>query len=166
MSAPVVLQIRYSGNLVSALITSSPWDCAMAVYPDYGGVPYRPQFNLDILQIPNLDGARYRVGGAHFPVFRLVTITPVWDYIAGLMIARDMETTRGDKVILQRSGIVNGGIDHECEVISCISKPSAMRVLGANASSVTGPNSPPGDAITSGAGGSIDTLWTLQVLAQ
>ena len=154
--AAIVLTIRYNGSLGPALVNTAPWTCAYASYPDRGGIAWSPQFNLDVLQPKNVDGARYRTAGTHFPVFKLLTITPTLDYMGAMLTARQMELSKGETVFID-----NGVFQYECAVIDCRAVANAKRVLG------WASTAPPGELdspVGGGALGSIDTEWTLQVI--
>ena len=80
MTAPIVATVEYTDTQVDDQITTSPWNLVGVIFPERGSVPNKPQFHLDILQPPNVDGARYRIGGAHFPQFKLMGIVATGSY--------------------------------------------------------------------------------------
>ena len=47
MAVTSVIDIAYAGTLIAEQITTSPWACVYANYPDRGGIPYSPQFDLE-----------------------------------------------------------------------------------------------------------------------
>jgi len=157
MTATSVIDITYAGSLLAGQITTSPWSCVYAHYPDRGGIAYSPQFELDVLQPKNVDGARYRVSGAHFPVFKLMTITPATTYLGAQSLARQMELAKGDFVRITD----NGGNFEDVMVIEVRAVANAKRVIGATASGLGG-SVPLGVAATANA--SVDAEWTLQVI--
>ena len=150
----IVLTISYAGSLGTDRVNTSPWLCAYAAYPDRGGIPWAPQFELDVLQPKNVDGARYRTSGAHFPMFKLLTVVPANDYYSAQTVARQMELAKGENVYLD-----NGWFTAVCAVIDCRSVANVKRVLGWNAAAGENP-------VVSSALGSVDTEWTLQVIPQ
>lgn len=142
--------IKYIGTLIPDQITTSPWSCVTAIYPDRGGIPYKPQFNLEVLQPINLDGARYRVAGAHFPVFKLLTITPVASYLEAIRVAREMELCKGEFVRVTQLHVGSSTFEdfEDVVVIDVRAVSNAKRVLGVGPTLLA----------------SVDTEWTLQVI--
>jgi len=159
------LTVAYDGTLIASRIPAKQWDMVGATYSDRGGIPYNAQFNLEVLQSPNLDAARYRVGGAKFPIFKVLTIFPEISYTAACNTARMMELCKGDMVKLT-TGVGNTAITKRCVVIDCVANANAKRVLNGTAliQDAGGPPGAPGGAQTTVA--SVDTSWTLQVIAQ
>ena len=153
--------IEYTGSLVTEQVTTSPWTCSSAIYPDRGGIPYMPQFNLEVLQPINLDGARYRVAGAHFPVFMLLTVTPVISYQEATRIARQMELCKGETVRITQmhQGTSTYEDFEDVAVIDVRAVSNAKRVLGASGNGGVG-----GSPVDSALLACVDTEWTLQVI--
>ncbi len=156
MTARNVLQIEYGGDLIADQITTGPWLAVSAIIPERGWIPGKPQFHLDVLQPVNVDGARYRVGGAHFPQFRLITVVPAVSFTLASSIAREHELCKGDQVFVT-SLVLDDESTYTCQAIDVRSIPSAKRVLGANAGE---------GAWQSTALASVDTEWMLQVIAR
>ena len=153
----IVAQITYKGTLVSDQITTAPWNCVYISWPERGGIPYMPQFELDVLQPRNVDGARYRVAGSHFPVFKMLTITPADTYLSAQTIAREMELCKGEFIDVALIALGSGIYESVC-VINCKAFANVKRVLGATAyGGGSGPASTAAQA-------SVDTEWTLQVI--
>lgn len=161
MSLTPVLKITYAGDILTDVVTTSPWESVTAVFPEYGGIPYMPQFHLDVLQPVNMDGARYRIGGSHFPRFTLVTIFPAVDYTSAQIMARDMEAIKGEPVTLDTVEFTQV----RCQVINVRAVASGKQVINAiargNSQSVPG-----GGAFQQTAYASVDAQWTLQVVAE
>ena len=156
MTAPVVATVTYAGTVLAGdQIASSPWDCVGCLFPDQGSPATKPQFELDVLQPVNVDGARYRVGGAHFPPFRMVTIMASDNFPTAASVAREIELTKGDNITIE---LLSTGRTETCVVLSVRSVPNASRVL--NAASSVGFSG----TISTDTAASIDTFWTLQVV--
>jgi hypothetical protein len=164
---PKLATIAYTGTLLTGQITTSPWDAWGVFFPDRGSVPLKPQFHLDILQPMNVDGARYRVSGAHFPTFKMLTITPAADFTSARKIAREMELVKGETITLQFGTFWSAAESLiTLRVIDVVSLPSAKQVIGATSSSGTGQQGPPGGgAVTTPSVSSVDTMWTCQAFA-
>lgn len=157
----ILATVTYVPGILEGRITSSPWQSVSALFPQRGSVPSSPQFSLEVLQPDNLDGARYRVGGAHFPQFTMTTIVPTSTFISANTIAREMELLKGEFIDLN---IVATGATHRCAVIDVVATPTAKRVIGAVAQ---GGGGLPGQGANNVAAlACVDTLWTLQVVAQ
>jgi len=127
---PVLLTVKYEGSLLTDVLTTSSWDCVHMQVQGHGALPVRPQFHLDVLTSKNIDGARYRIGGSHFPTFRMTTIVAVQDFKSAQIVARDMESIKGEKVRL--SSVEVDGFDSLCWVIDVISQASPKRVVNAS----------------------------------
>lgn len=154
----IVLTVDLSSLSSTGVITTAPWDCYGAVFPDHGGVPDLPQPAVEILQPPNVDGSRYRTGGLHYMRFRLAAIVAAANYARAQEIAREMEFTKGR--YLSISGLVaNAPLVY---AIDCVANANAKRVVGASAT--VGNGGVPGGGAATGEGlASVDVLWTLQV---
>lgn len=159
--------ITYSGTLLTGQITTGGWAAWGVAFPERGSVPLKPQFHLDILQPTNVDGARYRVAGAHFPTFKMVTIVPCSDFTSARKVAREMELVKGETITLQFGAFWSAAESAiQLRVIDCIAIPSAKQVIGATGASGTGQQGPPGGgAITTASLASVDTMWTCQAFA-
>lgn len=157
MAANFVVFIEYAGDILSDQITSGPWHSVYANYPEHGGIPYKPQFDMDVLQPRNVDGARYRILGAHFPVFRLRTIVPVTTFSYARLVAREHELCKGDQINIVDTQDVDVGDASavRCQVLDVTAVASAKRVLGAT--TVDGAEWGTPDSY-----GCVDTEWTLQ----
>lgn len=151
---PVVATITYAGSQIGAdVITTSPWSVHGITFPEHGSPAWLPQFHLDVLQTSNIDGARYRIGGSHFPAFACKTIVPAYDYSEADNIARQMEAIRGDVVKMYFLGY-----EYRLQVLECVAKPNAARVVGASA----GNPSFGGGAVSAASWASVDTDWKFQ----
>lgn len=140
--------IAPTGTALAGVIASAPWTLDGWSIPDYGSVPFYPRYEVDVLQPRNLDGARYRLGGAHYPTFRMRTITGVSGFAAARSVARDMEVVTGDYVSVTL--VVGDATEtHTCVVLTCSAVANAKRVIG---------------AVFSGgsSSASVDALWTMQ----
>lgn len=159
--------LTYSGTLLTGQLTTSPWAAWGVSFPERGSVPLKPQFHLDILQPMNVDGARYRVAGAHFPQFKMVTVVPCADFTTARKIAREMELIKGETMTLQFGAFWSAAeAAIQLRIIDVTSAPSAKQVIGATSSSGTGQQGPPGGgAITSQSLACVDTIWTCQAFA-
>lgn len=168
--------ISYVGTLVTDQLISGPWPIYWYSFPSHGAVPFRPQFALDILQPPNVDGARYRIGGAHFPTFTMNTICAAGSYGQASEIARDHETLKGDRIQIDLDGDYN--TPRTCVVLNCRAVPNAKRIIGATStirlakklSGTSGieylPIGGPGGATEGDAYACVDTEWLLQVVPE
>jgi hypothetical protein len=166
MSARVVASITYAGTLLSDLMTTPPWACVGAQFPDSGGVQDKPQFTLDVLEPVNVDGVRYRVGGAHFPRFRVRTVVACSSFVSAKTVAREHDLCKGEPISLSVSE--PGSADAPstafmCYVLDVRAIANASRVLGASAVVAGSGGVPGGGASDTAALASVDTEWTLQV---
>jgi len=148
--------VTFTGTVVTDQLTTGPWVLYGVQFPDYGAVPFMPLFEVDVLQPVNVDGARYRLGGAHFPTFRMLTVCAARDYSQASRIAREHEMTMGDFVSVDINNDYN--TPRTCAVVRCRSVPNARRIIGATASD--------GTSVSAEALASVDTEWTLQVIAE
>lgn len=178
MTVPFVAEISYAGTLISEQITTSPWQMVNVQFPQTGSIPDKPQFHLDILQPANLDSARYRVGGAHFPPFKMFTIMPVADFGTARVLARQIELTRGDfvtvKIFVTGSSNIDGASSNDtvnafdqttwrCVVLDVRSVANSKRVIGATTAPISGIPVDGGEVdFASDATACVDTEWTLQ----
>jgi hypothetical protein len=142
------------------LITSAPWSLYGAVFPDRGGVPDLPQYAVEVLRPANVDGARYRTGGMHYPEFRLAGIIAASTYDSAKAIAREVEATKGRYIVL--SGLL---ANSTVFCVDCVALANAKRVVGATGSSAGPDTVPGGGAAESSALASVDVMWTLQAVA-
>ncbi len=162
----VVATITYNGALLTGRLQTSPWQAIMARFPEYGSPPTSPQLSSETLQPDNVDGARYRVGGAHWPIFQMLTITPAADFPSARVIARDMELIRGEPIIYRGTDVFQGvELELLFQVLDIRALANAGRPLGASVGAVGGINGPPGGGAqpTAGALASVDAMWTCQV---
>jgi hypothetical protein len=164
---PLLATISYTGTLLTGQVTTSPWPAWGVVFPERGSVPLKPQFHLDVLQPMNVDGARYRVSGAHFPQFRMVTVSPAADFATARKMAREMELIKGETLSILFGPFWSAAeAPISLRVIEVISVPSAKQIIGATSSSGTGQQGPPGGgAVTVTSTASVDTVWTCQAYA-
>lgn len=164
MSSPAA--IAYAGTLLGDQLKTSPWAFVSAMFPDHGSPCDKPQFALDVLQPQNVDGARYRVGGMHFPQFKMVGITVAADFASARNVARQMEQCKGDMVSLATT--IGAAAQWRCAVIDVRAVPSGKRIVGATAPQNQGGGGsvqpPGGGALQVAAMASIDSEWTLQVI--
>jgi hypothetical protein len=151
MATPTIATITYAGSVFGSSILTSPWAAVGCVFPGRGGIPTSPQFSGEVLQPMNVDGARYRVAGAHFPPFKMLTIVGAVDYFTANSMAREMELTKGDFITVEFSGQ-----SATLFVIDCKAIPSAKQILGSTAAYTFG---------TQASNASIDTEWDLQVVS-
>jgi hypothetical protein len=164
---PQLATITYSGTLLTGQVTTSPWPCWGVVFPERGSVPLKPQFHLDVLQPMNVDGARYRVSGAHFPTFKMVSVSPAADFATARKMAREMELIKGETIVLL-FGVFWSAAEApiSLRVVDVVSVPSAKVIVGATSSSGTGQQGPPGGgAVIVPSSASVDTMWTCQAFA-
>lgn len=154
MATPTVATITYAGSVFGNAIASSPWAAVGCIFPGRGGIPTSPQFSGEVLQPMNVDGARYRVAGAHFPVFKMVTVVGAVDYPTANDMAREMELTKGDFITIDYTP---SGQSVTVFVLDCKAFPNPKQILGSTAANGFGSQ-------TSSA--SIDTEWDLQVVPQ
>lgn len=167
MPSRPVGDMTYTGT-ISELFPNNPYAFYGVSIPDFGGVPYKPQSENEILEPRNIDGARYRVGGWHFPKFNLTAILAASDFSSALSLARELEMLKGDSVNV-RFPIIDTRplIGYNCWVIDVRAAASAAQVLGAETKYVPDPtvSGPPG-ANTTGmvaSGASVNAVFTLQV---
>lgn len=182
MTVPFVAEISYAGTLIADQITTSPWQMVTVQFPQTGSIPDKPQFVLDILQPANLDSARYRVGGAHFPPFKMFTISPVADFDNAKVIARQIELTRGDFITVKvftsqdmsvGNASTNDGINSfgqttwRCVVLDVRSVANSKRVIGSQVAPVSGIPVDGGEVLfASDSSACVDTEWTLQFVIE
>jgi hypothetical protein len=143
--------ITYTGAL-GMEVTKSHWTIQGWSIPEYGGVPFKPQYTVEPLELPNLDGARYRVGGLHFPRFQMLTVMSASNYAEAVTIAREQESINGDTVSVTP---ITGGAAYACQVLAVRAYPSARPIVGGLFV--------PGQQVAGVLGASVDTMWTLQV---
>ncbi len=162
----VIATITYNGTLLAGQIRTGPWQIIMANFPDYGWVPTAPQFAMETLQPENVDGARYRIGGSHWPMFTMLGITAAAEFDSARVIARDMERINGQPIIFQAASNF-GTVEPQIllQVISVKARANPGRPLGASVGPVGGINGPPGGGAVpaGGALASVDSVWTCQV---
>lgn len=169
---PVVATITYTGTLITAQITTSPWYAWGCVFPDSGSPMDKPQFEQEVLQPIGLDGARYRTGGQHFPAFRMITVVPAAAFADAKKIARQHEMCKGDTITIDFGSIATGAPSNPnqtkttYQVINVKAMPNGKQVIGATASNPAADGNPPGGGAqaTIAALASIDTEWMLQAL--
>lgn len=156
---PAVGTITYDGTSTT-LFKNSPYSLWGILIPDYGGIPFQPQYVNEVLQPKNTDGARYRIGGSHFPVFQLVGIMPASDYAQAQVFARELEMLRADGIILTFQGQTKPVWVHEVKATA-----SQAQIMGATAQPTNngGGNAPPGGTASLSATASINLSMTLQV---
>jgi len=155
MPVTTVATITYAGSTsFGSAISTSPWAAVGCVFPGRGGIPTNPQFSGEVLQPMNVDGARYRVAGAHFPMFKMLTIIGAVDYPTANDMAREMELTKGDFITLE---YIPTGQTVTAFVVDCKAFPNPKQILGSTPANTYGVQ-------TSSA--SIDTEWDLQVVSQ
>lgn len=158
--AIVTATITYTGTLLAGVLQVQEWDAVGVQFPDHGSAPWRPQFNLDVLQPSNVDGARYRTGGAHFPSFRMLAVIPAPTFPDADTIARDLELLKGDTIRL--SSVITGRA-LPCVVVESRARATAKRTLGAAANVPNGlPGNPAGGA---DALASVELEFTLQAVS-
>lgn len=154
----VVLTVDVAEQSATGIITTAPWSCYGAAFPEHGGIPDLPQLEVEALQPVNVDGARYRTGGLHYRVFKMAAVIAASNYARAQEIAREIEYTKGRYLTV--SGLIaNAGL---LFVMDCIANANAKRIVGATAS--TGSEGVPGGGASTGeALASVDVMWTLQV---
>lgn len=161
MAAPITAVLTYKGTLVADQIDTSPWRFIGVQFPDYGTVPNMPQFDVEVLQPRNTDGARYRVGGAHFPLFRMLTVLPSTNFAFAKIAARQMELAKGD---LSELWLTDLDLKYTVAVVDVKALANAKRPLGATGGEFV---DLPGGGVSflTDAMACVDTTWTLQVVA-
>lgn len=130
--------------------------------PDYGSPPTAPQLSVEVLQPVNVDGSRYRVGGAHFPEFQLLGVIPAESFASAGATARAIEQLQGKQVSFQYTRA--GATAYTFYVKSARALATGKRILGATAASSTG-NASPGPSPQSAALGSVEISLVMQGFA-
>lgn len=150
---PAVASITYAGSLLSAdAVSSSPWTAWGIQFPGRGGPVTVPQFMLEVLEPDNVDGARFRTGGAHFPPFECMAVIPAATYTDATVMARDLERTKGDRITISwtTTGIAGTFYVKEVKAVA-----NSARIIGATSQ---GAGNAPDTASTA----SVDVAFVLQ----
>jgi hypothetical protein len=100
-------------------------------------------------------------------VFKLLTITPVVDYLRAIRVAREMELCKGEFVRVTQLHVGSSTFEdfEDVVVIDVRAVSNAKRVLGATGSSSGGgAGGVPGGGAETSLLASVDAEWTLQVI--
>lgn len=160
---PAIATIRPAdkGPIASSAYTTSPWELWGVVIPGFGTPPTYAQFDVEVLQPPNVDGNRYRVAGAHFPEFTVNAIIPATSMASAALIAREIERTKGWQIVFSYA---NTGTENNFYVKEARGLANASRILGATAS-IGNSGGSPGPAPSAEALASVDISLVLQYFA-
>lgn len=159
--ATKILTITYTGTVLGqGTVNPTSWDIYGASY-DRGFPAFKPQLELEVLQPFGVDGARYRVGGLHFPPFTMTAVFPSVNYFIAGQDARNIEQIKGDTISIRY--VQDDNTTYNFYVLDCRAVPNARRIIGANAvSQGTLPGTPGGNPVTSASGASVDVVLSLQ----
>lgn len=160
MPAVATIKPVDNGPVLAGAYTTAPWELWGLIIPTYGSPPTYAQFDVEVLQPPNVDGNRYRVGGAHFPEFTVNAIIPAADFATAGLVAREIERTKGWQVTFQYTR--SGASPYNFYVKEARGLANAGRVLGASASVGNGDGGP---APSAEALASVDISLVLQYFA-
>ena len=159
---PAIATIVPFGTLISpSSYTTPPWELWGLTIPGFGSPPTYAQFFNETLQPKNTDGARFRIGGAHFPEFQMIGIVPAQEFASAAMVARQIERTKGDFIQFAYTG--NPPFVFFVKEARCMA--NAARILGASVSGGGGGAGGGGPAPSSSALASVDIMLTLQYSA-
>ncbi len=161
---PAIATIVPFGTLISpSSYTTPPWELWGLTIPGFGSPPTYAQFFNETLQPKNTDGARFRIGGAHFAEFQLVGIVPAQDFPSAGLVAREIERTKGDFIEFQYTR--SGASPYSFFVKEARCMANAARILGASVSGGGGGAGGGGPAPSTEAMASVDIMLTLQYSA-
>jgi hypothetical protein len=161
---PAVAIIYPSGGPIPATsFTTPPWELWGFVIPGFGSPPTSAQFEVEVLQPPNVDGSRIRAGGAHFPEFTINGIIPAKDFPTAGAVAREIERTKAGRMVFKYTR--DGASAYEFYVKDARAFANAGRILGATSSSGAPSGDSAGPAPSAEALASVDISLVLQYFA-
>lgn len=163
MPAVATLSVVSGGPIDSGAFTTAPWPLWGLQIPGYGSPPTYAQFDVEVLQPPNVDGNRYRIGGAHFPEFTLNAIIPASDFASAGLLAREVERTKGWQVEFKYTR--DGASAYNFYVKEARGYANAGRILGASSTGGSSGGDSAGPAPSSEALASVDVSLVLQYFA-
>ena len=162
---PAVATLKPVGNvpLDSSVFSTAPWELWGVFIPQYGSPPTYAQFDVEVLQPPNVDGNRYRIAGAHFPEFTVNGIVPAVDFQSAGLLAREIERTKGGQMEFQYTRSGSSPYTFYVKEARCLA--SASRILGASVQSGGGWSNSAGPAPSTDANAAVDISLVLQYFA-